>query len=180
MYGPIIPLTNAMGMKANKIVMVDINTPIPTSSTAVIIKSEIFLSGLFLMVRCTFSMITMASSTKSPKAKISAKSVMRLTVWPASRPMPKEASRVRGIEIATIKEFLRPKKAIKITVTITIESTKCLVSVEISSLAVSPSSRRTENFTESYLFCFWTSASFSRTFSVTLLILAPLIFASVT
>jgi hypothetical protein len=82
MYGPISPPTNAIGRMAATTVRVARMVGLPTSSTA---RSATAAKppgsrGVSRACRTTFSTTTMASSTRMPIEKMSAKSVMRLRV----------------------------------------------------------------------------------------------------
>ena len=82
MYGPIRPRTNAMGRMAAITAKVARMVGLPTSSTASTATSD---SGRPLLCgrrkcRTMFSTTTIASSTRMPMEKISAKSVTRFSV----------------------------------------------------------------------------------------------------
>jgi len=84
MYGPIKPPTNAMGRIAAITAQVARIVGLPTSATA---SSATCPSGLRPAPgrrtwRTMFSTTTMASSTRMPIEKISAKSVIRFRVYP--------------------------------------------------------------------------------------------------
>ena len=82
MYGPISPPTNAIGRIAATTASVARMVGLPTSSTASMATSNGGRSRLAGMRqwRTMFSTTTMASSTRMPMEKISAKSVMRFSV----------------------------------------------------------------------------------------------------
>jgi len=82
MYGPISPLTKAIGSTAAITAQVARIVGLPTSSTA---STAIWMRRLRRqlgspMWRTMFSTTTIASSTRMPIEKISAKSVIRLRV----------------------------------------------------------------------------------------------------
>ncbi len=82
MYGPISPLTNAMGRMAEMTVKVARMVGLPTSSTA---STATCASGRPRFSgsrkwRTMFSTTTMASSTRMPIENINANSVTRLMV----------------------------------------------------------------------------------------------------
>ena len=82
MYGPIMPLTKAIGSTAAITAQVARIVGLPTSSTA---STAIWMSRLRRqlgrpMWRTMFSTTTIASSTRMPMEKISANRVMRLSV----------------------------------------------------------------------------------------------------
>ena len=82
MYGPINPPTKAMGRMAAMTVQVASVVGLPTSSTASTATSASgrpLFSGRW-KCRVMFSTTTMASSTRMPMEKISAKRVTRLSV----------------------------------------------------------------------------------------------------
>ena len=89
MYGPIRPLTNAIGSSAAITVNVARMVGPPTSSTAGGIASRRVLPPR-AMCRWMFSTTTMASSTRMPIEKISANSDTRLRV----KPIAHDANRV--------------------------------------------------------------------------------------
>ena len=82
MYGPIRPPTNAIGRIDATTVRVARIVGLPTSSTA---RTAIAVNGrcspvVIRACRTMFSTTTIASSTRMPIEKMSAKSVMRLSV----------------------------------------------------------------------------------------------------
>ena len=89
MYGPIRPLTKAIGISAAITVKVARMVGPPTSSTAGGIASRRVLPP-WAMCRWMFSTTTMASSTRMPMEKISANRDTRLRV----KPIAQEANRV--------------------------------------------------------------------------------------
>jgi ribosomal protein S27AE len=91
MYGPIKPLTKAIGSSAAITVNVARIVGPPTSSTAGGIASSRSCAPR-AMWRWMFSTTTMASSTRMPIEKISANSDTRLSV----NPIAHEANRVSG------------------------------------------------------------------------------------
>ena len=82
MYGPIRPVTKAIGSSAAMTVKVARMVGLPTSSTAPGISCSSRLRGHSAMCRWMFSTTTMASSTRMPMEKISANSDTRLSVKP--------------------------------------------------------------------------------------------------
>ncbi len=82
MYGPIRPPTNAIGRIAATTVKVARIVGLPTSSTArrATAASPPLPRPSSRACRTRFSTTTMASSTRMPIEKISAKSVMRFSV----------------------------------------------------------------------------------------------------
>ena len=81
-YGPDIPPTNAMGRMAAMTVSVASTVGFPTSATAwtASSRSDARLDSSRSRRRTMFSTTTIASSTRMPIEKISAKSVIRLIV----------------------------------------------------------------------------------------------------
>ncbi len=90
-----------------------------------------------------FSTTTIASSTSSPNERMSAKSVIRLMVWPASMPMARVMKSVSGMASATMAASRQPSVRNSRTITTMIETTRWKTSSFTASLAVLPSFRVT-------------------------------------
>ena len=80
MYGPISPDTNIIGSSAAITVSVAMTVGLPTSVTASMAASARPRPSFIAQWRAIFSMMTMASSTRMPIAKISANRLTRLIV----------------------------------------------------------------------------------------------------
>ena len=108
MYGPISPLTNAIGNSAAITVSVARMVGPPTSSTAVGMMLRSGSPGLSAWWRWMFSTTTIASSTRMPIEKISANSETRFSVKPQAQLANKVAVSVRITAAPTITASRRP------------------------------------------------------------------------
>ncbi len=101
MYGPIRPVTKAMGSSAAMTVSVARMVGPPTSSTARGMMAPM-PSWSRAVRRWMFSTTTMASSTRMPMEKISANSDTRLSVKPQAQEANSVAARVSSTAAPTI------------------------------------------------------------------------------
>ena len=108
MYGPIKPLTKAMGNSAAITVSVAKIVGPPTSSTAPGISSARVLPGNNCWCRWMFSTTTMASSTKMPMEKIRANKDTRFKVKPQAQEANSVAVSVKITAAPTIAASRRP------------------------------------------------------------------------
>ncbi len=108
MYGPISPLTKAIGSSAAITVSVARIVGPPTSSTAPGISSTSDLSGCNCWCRWMFSTTTMASSTRMPIEKISANSETRFRVKPQAQEANSVTVSVSITAVPTIAASRRP------------------------------------------------------------------------
>ena len=82
MYGPMSPLTNAIGRMAAMTVNVARIVGFPTSSTPSTAARSGSCPPFAIRCRYTFSTTTIASSTRIPIEKMRANSVIRLSEYP--------------------------------------------------------------------------------------------------
>gem|GEM_PF-3518084 len=108
MYGPIRPLTKAIGNKAAITVKVARMVGLPTLSTARGMGTDSGSSGLRLRCRRMFSTTTMASSTRMPMEKMSANSETRFNVKPQAQLANRVAVSVRITAAPTMIASRRP------------------------------------------------------------------------
>ena len=106
MYGPINPLTKAMGKRAAITVKVAKMVGPPTSFTAWGMIDFKDFSGYRSWWRCMFSTTTMASSTKIPIEKIKAKRETRFKVKPQAQDAKRVTVKVKTTAQPTIKASL--------------------------------------------------------------------------
>ncbi len=108
MYGPMSPVTNAIGSSAAITVNVARIVGPPTSSTAPGISAASGASGSSIRWRWMFSTTTIASSTRIPIEKISAKRLTRLSVKPHAHDANSVAASVSSTATPTIAASRRP------------------------------------------------------------------------
>ena len=108
MYGPMRPLTNAIGSSAAMTVSVARIVGPPTSSTACGMMSASGRSGSRSRWRWMFSTTTIASSTRMPIEKISANSDTRFSVKPHAHDANSVAASVRTTAVPTMSASRHP------------------------------------------------------------------------
>ena len=137
MYGPISPVTNAIGSSAAITVNVARIVGPPTSSTARGISVASGASGVSTRWRWMFSTTTIASSTRMPIEKISAKRLTRFSVKPHAHDANSVAESVSSTATPTMTASRRP------SVTSTSATTEAVAnsSFEMSSFALSSAVR---------------------------------------
>ena len=138
MYGPIKPLTNAIGNKAAMTAKVANIVGPPTSSTAIGIMSVSGASGFSFIWRWMFSTTTIASSTKIPMEKIRANNETRLRVNPHAQDANNVAIRVNTTAVPTIAASRLPKAKNTNKTTADVANISLWMSFCALSLAVSP------------------------------------------
>ena len=137
MYGPIKPVTKAMGINAAITVKVARMVGPPTSSTAGGIASASDMPPC-AMCRWMFSTTTMASSTRMPMEKISANSETRLRVNPIAHDANSVTARVSTTALPITMASRRPSANSTSSTTEPVAKTSFLISVCALSLAVRP------------------------------------------
>ena len=137
MYGPIRPVTKAIGRRAAITVKVASIVGPPTSSTAAGMMPE---SGPPFMPRWRwmFSTTTIASSTRMPIEKMSAKSDTRLSVKPQAHEAKSVEASVSTTARPTMSASRRPRVAKTRTTTDSVAKTSFLMRLCALSLAVAP------------------------------------------
>jgi hypothetical protein len=137
MYGPMRPLTNAMGSSAAMTVKVASIVGPPTSSTA---RGMISASvpPPRRVCRWMFSTTTMASSTRMPIEKMSAKSETRLIVKPHAQEANSVAASVMVTAAPTTSASRRPIARTTRSTTEAVANSSFSMSFTALSLAVSP------------------------------------------
>src|SRR5450631_2335665 len=137
-YGPISPLTKAIGSNAAITVSVASMVGLPTSSTASGMISD---SGWWFASarrRWMFSTTTIASSTRMPIEKISANSDTRFNVNPYAQDANKVAANVNITAMPTTKASRRPMVIHTSATTATVANNNFSISFTALSFAVSP------------------------------------------
>ena len=137
MYGPIRPVTNAIGSSAAMTVNVARIVGPPTSSTARGITSA---SGRWSISdrRWMFSTTTIASSTRIPIEKISANSDTRFSVKPQAHEANSVLASVSTTALPTISASRRPSDAHTSATTDSVAKISFLISWLALSFAVAP------------------------------------------
>ena len=138
MYGPISPLTNAIGSSAAITVNVARMVGPPTSSTARGISSRSDSPGCSPMWRWMFSTTTIASSTRMPIEKISANSDTRLMVKPQAQEANSVAASVMTTAAPTTTASRQPTASQTSSTTEAVAKISFWISLIALSLAVSP------------------------------------------
>ncbi len=138
MYGPIRPVTKAIGSSAAITVKVARMVGPPTSSTASGMSSESGVSGALARWRWMFSTTTIASSTRMPIEKISANSDTRLSVKPQAQDANSVAASVSITAMPTISASRRPSAANTRTTTEAVAKISFSISFIAFSFAVAP------------------------------------------
>ncbi len=138
MYGPIRPLTNAIGSSAAMTVNVARIVGPPTSSTACGMMSVSGRSGSSARWRWMFSTTTIASSTRMPMEKISANSDTRFSVKPHAHDANSVAASVRITAVPTISASRRPSARSTSATTASVAKISFWMSFTALSLAVAP------------------------------------------
>ena len=137
MYGPISPLTKAIGISAAITVKVARMVGPPTSSTAGGIASRSVFPPM-AMCRWMFSTTTIASSTRMPMAKISANSDTRLRVKPIAQDANSVVASVSTTALPITSASRRPSANSTSSTTEPVANTSLLIRVRALSLAVRP------------------------------------------
>ncbi len=137
MYGPISPLTKAIGNSAAMTVSVARMVGPPTSSTAPGMISARVPESSWLR-RWMFSTTTIASSTRMPIEKMSAKSDTRFRVKPHAHEAKSVAARVSITATPTIKASRRPRVSQTSATTERVAKMSFWMSFIALSFAVSP------------------------------------------
>jgi len=137
MYGPINPLTKAMGSRAAITVNVARMVGPPTSSTARGTSSPIEAPPR-RMCRWMFSTTTMATSTRMPIEKISANSDTRLMVKPQAQEANSVAASVTMTAAPTTMASRRPMVRITSSTTEAVANSSFSISFFALSFAVTP------------------------------------------
>ncbi len=109
MYGPMRPVTKAIGNSAAITVKVASIVGPPTSSTAAGISVASGVPGCSSRCRWMFSTTTIASSTRIPIEKISANRLTRLSVNPHAHDAKSVAASVSSTAMPTIAASRRPR-----------------------------------------------------------------------
>jgi hypothetical protein len=137
MYGPMRPVTKAMGRSAAITVKVARIVGPPTSSTAAGMMPE---SGPDSRARrrWMFSTTTMASSTRIPMEKMSAKSDTRFSVKPQAQEAKSVVASVSSTATPTMKASRQPSVAKTSTMTESVAKISFWISCCALSLAVAP------------------------------------------
>ena len=131
------PETNAIGSKAAITVNVAKMVGPPTSSTAIgMMSARVPLS--ILKCRCTFSTITMASSTRMPIEKISANRDTRLIVNPQAQEANKVAASVTITAVPTTTASRLPTASSTRSTTEVVANRSFSISLVALSFAVTP------------------------------------------
>ena len=137
MYGPVRPLMKAMGRSAAITVRVARMVGPPTSSTASGI-TPVRGPASSDMRRWIFSTTTMASSTRMPIEKISAKSETRFKVKPQAQEANSVVASVSSTAIPTISASRQPSVANTRTTTDSVANTSLWMSCCAFSSALAP------------------------------------------
>ncbi len=137
MYGPIRPLTKAMGRSAAITVKVARMVGPPTSSTAMGIASTRRFPPR-AMCRWMFSTTTMASSTRMPIEKISAKSDTRFSVKPQAQDAKSVAASVTTTAAPTTTASRQPSAKSTSSTTEAVAKVSFWISFRALSVAVAP------------------------------------------
>ena len=137
MYGPMSPVTNAIGSKAAITVNVARIVGPPTSSTAVGIRAESGAVGSSARWRWMFSTTTIASSTRIPIEKIRANRLTRFSVKPHAHEANNVAASVSSTATPTMTASRRPSATSTSATTESVANS----SLEISSFALSSAVR---------------------------------------
>ncbi len=138
MYGPMRPVTNAIGSSAAITVNVARIVGPPTSSTAVGISSASGAPGSSARWRWMFSTTTIASSTRMPIEKISANSETRFSVKPHAHDANSVAASVRITAAPTITASRRPSATNTSATTDRVANSSLVMSSRALSSAVRP------------------------------------------
>ena len=137
MYGPISPVTNAIGISAAITVNVARMVGPPTSSTAGGIASRRVMPPR-AMCRWMFSTTTIASSTRMPIEKISANSDTRLRVKPIAIEANRVTARVSTTALPTTIASRQPSANSTSSTTEPVANTSFWISFIALSVAVWP------------------------------------------
>ena len=137
MYGPISPVTNAIGISAAITVNVARMVGPPTSSTAGGIASRRVMPPR-AMCRWMFSTTTIASSTRMPIEKISANSDTRLSVKPIAIEANRVTARVSTTALPTTIASRQPSANSTSSTTEPVANTSFWISFIALSVAVWP------------------------------------------
>ncbi len=138
MYGPIRPVTKAMGMSAAITVKVARMIGARTSFIAPMINLLLSKPTLVSNQRWMFSTSTIGSSTKIPMQKIRAKRVTLFKVNPNIMLKNKAIAKVTGTAMPTTKASLTPRTTPIKRMTAKVAMKRCSRSSFAFSLAVSP------------------------------------------
>ncbi|MCW0466790.1 hypothetical protein NB705_003863 [Xanthomonas sacchari] len=137
MYGPIRPLTKAIGISAAITVKVARMVGPPTSSTAGGIASRKVLPPARRW-RWMFSTTTMASSTRMPMEKISANSDTRLRVKPIAHEANSVSARVSTTALPTTMASRQPSANSTSSTTEAVANTSLWISLAALAAALAP------------------------------------------
>ena len=138
MYGPVSPEMNAIGSRAAMTVRVATIVGPPTSSTAFGMSETSGAPGSSARWRWMFSTTTIASSTRMPIEKMSAKSDTRLSVNPHAHEAKSVAESVRITAAPTMTASRRPSATKTSATTDSVAKASLVMSFIALSLAVSP------------------------------------------
>ena len=138
MYGPISPVTKAIGSSAAITVNVARIVGPPTSSTAAGISVASGASGYSSRWRWMFSTTTIASSTRMPMEKISANRLTRLSVKPHAQDANSVAASVSSTAMPTIAASRQPSATNTSATTESVANSSLPISIFALSSAVRP------------------------------------------
>ncbi|GBC88574.1 hypothetical protein HRbin13_00698 [bacterium HR13] len=138
MYGPMSPLTKAIGIRAAITVKVANTVGFPTSSVALTIASLGVFASFSSNHLCMFSTTTIASSTSIPMANMRANSVTLFRVKPYISLKKRAMARVMGTATPTTAASLMPRATAISSITEKVAIKRCSKSSSAFSFAVSP------------------------------------------